>query len=310
MKAFDVSIIMVNWKVADLVLQNVKSLFAFTQDASIEVIVVDNNSADALEEKLRETFADKLASGDLVFIQSGANLGFAKGNNLGARAAHGDFLLFMNPDMEVLDDSISKVWNYYKSLEKKKRGALGAKLQFPDRTVQPTVKRHPGFFDQSLVLLKLHHFLYKHWPLKKYFALDFDYEKSQAVEQLMGAFIFIDKDLFWQIGGWPEAYWIWWEDVDLCKSIEKLGRQNYYYTETNILHYEGKSFAQELSMRKQWWFTKSMMTYFARQLAWYNYWQLLLLGILLPFSFLFTFCIQLLKMKAKGQAKLIQEKKK
>ncbi len=306
----EVSIIMVNWKVADLVIDNVRGLFENTKNLDLEVIVVDNNSEDGVEDKLKNNFPQQLACGNLKFIQAGSNLGFAKANNLGVQCSTGEYLLFMNPDMKVLDNSIYRVYQYYLSLNLKDRGALGGKLLFPDRTVQPTVKNNPTFWDQSLVLLKLHHFLYKYWPLKKYFALDFDYEKNQKVKQLMGAFIFIDKKVFEKIGGWPEVYWIWWEDVDLCKQLQQAGYQNYYYSKTQIIHYEGKSFAKELSLRKQSWFVKSMLIYFSRHLKWYQYWQFLLLLILTVPSFIFTALIQLLPIKSKGQAKVVNKKNK
>lgn len=305
----ELSIIMVNWKVADLILKNLASIFKYSENFFYEVIVVDNNSGDNIEALLKENFSDELASGKLVFIQSGANLGFAKGNNLGLWLSIGEHVVFMNPDMELFENTYWKMLNYYKSLDSEKRGLLGCKLLYPDKTIQPTVKNHPHFFDQSLVLLKMHHFLFKYWPLKKYFALDFDYEKNQEVHQLMGAMIFAENKFIKEdLKGWSEDFWIWWEDVDLCKRVEDMGKKNHYYSEAAVFHYEGKSFGQELSLKKQTWFIKSMMIYFSKHLPWYLYWQLLILGILIPISYLFTICIQLLKLKSKGQGEIIKNK--
>ena len=114
MNKVDLSIIMVNWKVADLILKNLASIFKYSENFSYEVIVVDNNSGDNIEVLLKENFSEELDSGKLVFIQSGANLGFAKGNNLGLWVSLGEHVVFMNPDMELFENTYWKMLNYYK----------------------------------------------------------------------------------------------------------------------------------------------------------------------------------------------------
>ncbi|HPL93107.1 MAG TPA: glycosyltransferase family 2 protein [bacterium] len=301
----DISIVMVNWRVADLVEKNLRSIFTFTHNINYEVIVVDNSGSDGLADLLPRQFPEQLADGRLAYIDSGANLGFAKANNLGAKRARGRWLLFINPDMEIRRDIFRSLYDYYYQLPAAARGLLGTKLLYPNGETQATVKRDPDLLSQSLILLKLHHLLAKRWPLSKYLALDFDYNQPAEVEQLMGACIGVDRQLFWEkLDGWNEKFWLWWEDVDLCRTVRDLGLKNYYWPGAEIIHYEGKSFGKELPLRKQLWFIRGMYLYFYYHLRGWR--KLFLLSFLLtaPLSILLSALVQLAKIKPRAQGKL------
>jgi len=147
--------------------------------------------------------------------------------------------------------------------------------------------------------------LAKRWPLSKYLALDFDYNQPAEVEQLMGACIGVDRQLFWEkLDGWNEKFWLWWEDVDLCRTVRDLGLKNYYWPGAEIIHYEGKSFGKELPLRKQLWFIRGMYLYFYYHLRGWR--KLFLLSFLLtaPLSILLSALVQLAKIKPRAQGKL------
>jgi len=305
MNKLDLSIVVVNYRVPDLLCQNVRSIFSLTKNLEYEVIVVDNSGSGGLAGLLPAEFSEQLERGRLVYIDGGANLGFAKANNLGAKRARGKMLLFMNPDMEIKGDIFRNIFDYYYALPAATRGLLGTKLLYQNGEVQATVKRDPDLLSQLLILLKLHHFLAKRWPVAKYLALDFDYNQTAEVEQLMGACIGVDRQLFWEkLGGWNEKFWLWWEDVDLCKKSRDLGLKNYYWPGASIMHYEGKSFGKELPLRKQVWFIRGMYLYF------YYHWKglkklgLLAFLLLAPISLLLSALVQLAKIKPRGQGKI------
>lgn len=302
----ELSIVMVNWHVADLVVKNLHSIFSLTKNISYEVIVVDNSEIDGLAVLLRQKFLKELSSGKLIYISAGGNLGFAKGNNLGAKRARGRWLLFLNPDMEIRRDIFRSLYDYYYQLPAATRGLLGTKLLYPNGEVQATVKRDPDLLSQSLILLKLHHLWARRWPLSKYLALDFDYDQPAQVEQLMGACIGVDRRLFWEkLGGWNEKFWLWWEDVDLCRTVRDLGLKNYYWPGAEIIHYEGKSFGRELPLRKQLWFIRGMYLYFYYHLVGWRKLALLSFVVLAPLSLVLSAFVQLVKIKPRPQGKLV-----
>jgi GT2 family glycosyltransferase len=293
------SIITVTWNVKNLAEKLLESLFLHLPGLAFEVIVVDNNSADGTAEALNKKFAKAILASKLKIIANDFNAGFAKANNQGLKAAKGEWILFMNPDMEIFDDSIVKL---IASMEKKKQGGLvGAHLVYPDKTTQKTVKNSPNLCDQMLILLKVHHWLSNVSCLKNYLQKDFDYTKEQPVEQIMGAFVLGKRDLMEKVGGWNEDYWLMWEDVDFCKRVRDLGQEILYSPEATVIHYESKSFAQVPSLNKQKRFNKGMLIYFKKHKPFWQFWVLVLLQ---PISYALAFVSQTLKIKMRPQSRI------
>ena len=117
----------------------------------------------------------------------------------------------------------------------------------------------------------------------------------------MGAFVFGRRDLLRSIGGWSEDYFIWWEDVDLCKRLRQLKETIMYTPRTRVIHYESKSFVQQRSFLRQKRFTKGMLIYFKKyhnKLAWLWLWLASLDSLVL------AWIAQLFKFYPKSQAKL------
>lgn len=292
----DLSIIIVNWNVKELLKKCLVSIFEKTVNISFEAIVVDNNSIDGSQEMLKDLVINQP---NLKLIFNDFNAGFARANNQGAKIANGRYLLFMNPDMEFIENSVEKLVKFMD--ENKTIGACAATLLYPDGKIQNNIKRDPTFWSQFFILLKSHHFLKRLPTIKNYLAKDFDYEKIQAAEQIMGAFVFIRRDLFKKIGGWDETFWLWWEDVDLCKRIRKANEKIFYTPITKIIHYEGKSFVQQLNLEKQKRFNRGMFLYFKKHHSKLSY-----LGLLLfqPISLFLAYLSQILKVKPRPQGRI------
>lgn len=287
-----VSIIIVSWNVKDLLRRSLASIFTYTRNTDFEVIVVDNDSHDGTVEMIKKDFPQ------VKVIANDYNAGFAKANNQGLELASGDYVYFLNPDTEFIEDSLSKLLEVFS--RRKNVGAVSGSLVYGDRTRQPNVKGNPGFIDQLLIALKLHH-AFKTSSLKRYLAKDFRYEHEQVVEQLMGASIFIQKDLVDQLRGWDERFWLWWEDVDLCKRLQLTGKEIIYTPETTVIHHEGKSFEQRRSLEKQKRFMKGMRTYFRLHKP---LWQYLLILLITPLSLFLAFLVQVLKIGPRPQSKV------
>lgn len=288
----DLSIVIVSWNVKDLLQVLLKSIYQYTQGITFEIFVVDNNSSDGSVEMVAKQFPD------VNVLINNQNIGFAKANNQGLEFAQGRYILFMNPDMELTENSFGTLVTFMD--ENQDVSLCGCTLKYPDGELQNTVKKFPRFNDQLLVLLKLHHVL-KTKSLKRYLAKDFDYSSQGDVRQLMGAFVMCRREAIMRLGGWSEDYPIWWEDVDLCYRA-RLNKLRVVYTPiTSVIHHESKSFSQQASLYKQKRFIKGMLVFFYKHRA---LWQFFILWLLSPVSLFLAWVTQILKIKPRQQSRL------
>lgn len=238
-KIVDLSVVIVTYNSEKYIKKLLDSLDKFIP-SSTEVIIVDNKSMDATLEILK-------SRKDIRLIQSETNSGFAKGSNRGAKDAKGEYLLFLNPDTDILDNSISILLSFIKS--HKKVGLVGPRLNEPSGKTQPSVRNLPtlwGAFSQYYLGVK-----------NKYD----DYVPEGAdpveVESLFGAAMMLKKTVFEKIGGFNEKYFMYFEDLELCKAIRNLGLKIYYLPQAKFGHVVGGS----ISEAKLKWIADSTDTY-------------------------------------------------
>ncbi|MFH0779530.1 MAG: glycosyltransferase family 2 protein [Parcubacteria group bacterium] len=292
----NLSIIIVNWNVIDLLTRLLDSIFQYTERVEYEVIVVDNNSIDGSVNVLKIKYKDQINAGLLKIINNDYNAGFAKANNQGMRISQGEYLLFMNPDMELIDSNYLKLIDFMKASPNV--GICACRLTFGDHTIQANIKADPDLGSQILIMLKLHHFLSWLPCLKKYLQKDFDYSQNKYVEQAMGAFIFTKKEIMEKLGGWDESYPLWWEDVELCKKMRGSGYEIVYVPSVEAIHYGGQSFVQAPTFQKQKRFNKGMLIYFKKHHAKFAYF---ILYILQPVNLFLTLLVKIFNVKPRMQ---------
>lgn len=290
------SIIIVNWNVREYLLKLVESIFKYTQNIDFEIIVVDNASNDGSVAELRQQFFNQIKNQQLLIIENRQNQGFSKANNQGAKEARGQYLLFCNPDIEFIENSGLKLKEFLDSHPQ--ACVVAPQLLYGDKSLQPNVKHHPTWLSQVIILLKLHHF-FKFKSLNHYLAKDFDYDQEAEVEQVMGAFFLIRRFDFELLRGWNEDYWLWWEDVDLCFRLNKGGKKIFYTPNTQVIHYESKSFEKVATLAKQKRFIRSLLKYFKNHGTKFEYYSLF---IFIPLSLLLAYITQLFKIKPRTQS--------
>jgi hypothetical protein len=229
----ELSVIIVNWNSKDYVRECLRSLHHHCRGTSFEVIVVDGASFDGCEEMLAQEFPP------VNFVQSPENIGFGRCNNLGARHALGGHLLFLNPDTEVMEDSITMMMQCFGTLPG--AGMVGCRLLNSDRSLQMScVQSFPTVLNQVIDS----HFLRTHFPRWSLWGMEALYNTDDtpaAVEAISGACMLTSKAVFEATGGFAEEYFMFGEDLDICFKIRELGGTVYCVPETSIVHHGGGS---------------------------------------------------------------------
>lgn len=271
----DLSIIIVSWRVRDLLRQCLRSIYQKTVGLQFEVFVVDNNSLDGTVELIKDEFPD------VHLIVNPKNFGFAKANNQAIKLAAGRHILLLNPDTEFFDNALGRL---VELMDKNKEwGIAGCRILNSDRTPQPSVRRFPGWFTQALILLKLHHLPPFKKFLRRYLASDCNYQSISEVEQVMGAFFAIRRETLDMVGLLDEKYFFWFEEVDYCRRAKDVGLKVIYTPEPAIIHHGAGSFRQ-LDWQKQIIWNHSLQHYFwlhGKRWQWFILWLLQPLSILL-----------------------------
>lgn len=273
------SIIIVSWNVRDYVVACLESL-ASQKDERIEVIVVDNNSHDSTR--------DSVARYPWVtLIALDENKGFARANNTGARNARGEFLVFLNPDTVAPRDFVRKLFAHKEKSPHVR--FYGPGLLNPDGTLQRSVRRLPTVADQLFRMVR-GPYIFPHARVWLWYrADDFDYTHEARVEQVMGACMVIGSEEFSRLNGFDERFFLWFEEVDLCRRARSAGIQVWYTPYVEMVHHGGRSFAQ-LGPSKEFLFSMSTVTYFLNA---GRYVSALCVCVVIPISLCFAFLGQL-----------------
>jgi len=235
----DLSIIIVNWNSKDYLRKCLNSILAETHDLDYEIIVIDSASFDGCSEMVRKEYSQ------VRFIQSRENLGFSRANNLAFQTAGGEFVLFLNPDTEIVGPAIQVLQSALKRLPN--AGAIGGKLLNSDGSLQTScVQAFPTILNQILSAQVLRRLTPRAglWGMKAIFECG---GKASEVDMISGACLMMRRSVFERIGLFSPEYFMYAEDVDLCYKSRRLGFANYYIGEAVIVHHGGGSSQQARS---------------------------------------------------------------
>ncbi len=230
----DISIVIVNYNVKDFLLQCLRSIEKASKSKSVETIVVDNDSSDGSVKFLEPLFPQ------VKFVQLEENLGFAKANNIGIAEAKGKFVLILNPDTILEEDTLEVMSDFLKN--NPEVGCAGCKTLNPDGSFQLACRR--GFPTPWASFCKLFG-LQRLFPKSKLFAQYNQTYKSENetyyVDAVAGAFMFCRKEALKETGGFSEEYFMYGEDLDLCYRMRRKGWKIAYVHSASIIHYKGES---------------------------------------------------------------------
>ncbi len=271
----NLSIIIVNYKVKDLLDNCLQSIFSNSGNLDLDVIVVDNNSQDGSVEMIKKKYPQ------VNLIASEENLGFAKANNLGFKQAKFDRILLLNPDMKLFSDTLENALKWANM--NPQADVIGCHLVNKEGETIPHVRQFPSFGDQLTIVLKLPHLFPK--ILNKYLRKDFDYSQASKVDSIRGAFFLVKREIYQKLKGLDERYFIWFEEVDFCQQVKESGGEVWYTPVAKCIDYVGKSFAQVPRGQTQKYFRDSMIKYFKK---WHPAWQWIILRIAWVFGMLIS----------------------
>ncbi|MCP4520107.1 MAG: glycosyltransferase [Cytophagales bacterium] len=229
-----VSVIIVNYNVCYFLEQALKSVFEASKNLEVEVFVVDNDSKDNSVELVKEKFPQ------VKLIANKDNVGFSKANNQAIREATGEYILLLNPDTVIEEDTLEKCCQFMD--ERPKAGALGVKMVDGQGEFLPESKR--GLPTPAVAFYKIVG-LCSLFPKSKRFARYYlghlDNDETNEIEVLAGAYMFMRKSVLDEVGYLDEEYFMYGEDIDLSYRVTLGGYKNYYYPDTRIIHYKGES---------------------------------------------------------------------
>lgn len=259
----DLSFIIVNWNTKDFLSRCLESIKPETKKISCEIIVVDNFSSDGSPEMMEKKFPE------VTLIKNRKNEGYGRANNQGLAKARGKYILFLNSDVSVNENCLDRMFDL---MEKNPEvGASSCKLTFPDGSLQPSCRRFPSFQVFFSMMIGLRYFFPKLKIFREYLMLDWDHSDMREVDQIMGSFMFIRRDVLDQVGSFDERYWMYFEEVDLCLRIKRSGWKIVHYPYATAVHFLSKSSEQWGKMKRREEFERSLLKYFKKNGKSYEY---------------------------------------
>jgi N-acetylglucosaminyl-diphospho-decaprenol L-rhamnosyltransferase len=247
-----VDVVVVNWNGGDDVVESARSAIAFGGRA----IVVDNASTDGSPERVEASVLEASV------VRMGRNAGFAAACNRGVAEGEGAFIFLLNPDATIVSGTPADVATAFA------HGArpmiVGPRIEDESGRLARSARRFPTALSLVLYQVKLHHLARWIPPLRQYLMMDADFSRPMLVDQPMGA-AFIMRRADWErFGGMDEAYFLWFEEVDLAKRVAEAGGNALYWPDISVRHIGGTSFSRLTARQRQRLWNRSALRYAER----------------------------------------------
>ncbi|MBN2854211.1 glycosyltransferase family 2 protein [Patescibacteria group bacterium] len=231
------SIIIINYQTPQLTSTCLRSLLALPSKNDWEIILIDNASGDNSLKIMNQEFSQEIKEEKIKIIASPINLGFGGANNLGAKEARGEFLLFLNSDTVVKEDIFTSALNIFRQED-------GVGL------VSPLLITKKGLEQKDA---------YGTWPSLKNLILR---RSGSKIDWLSGCALFIKKSLFKELRGFDKNFFLYFEDIDLCRRAFKLGYSTKLDRTSRVVHLGGQSLKNNRQRKRNYY--KSQNYYFKK----------------------------------------------
>lgn len=247
-----VSVVIVSWNVKTFLVDCIESIIKYPSLFDDEIIVVDNASTDGTVEAVIERFPE------VRLIANTDNTGFAQANNQGAAVARGEYLFIVNPDTLLLPNTLNELVKFMDC--NPDIAICGPHVLNEDRTTQRSVRGLPTWgmaFSRHTPLGTLGLF---RKSLRTWRCRDFNYHQQADVEQLIGAALLVRRNIFERVCGFDERFFMYYEEVDLCKRIKEEGGRIVYNPSAELIHLGGQS-SKQIQARKRFMMLNSLVLY-------------------------------------------------
>ncbi len=248
------SVCVASWNVREHLERCLRSV-AENSGEEAETIVVDNASRDGSAEMVAELFPG------VRLIANRRNRGFAAAVNQALAVARGRCLLLLNPDTVVRPGAFREMTDFF--ARRPGAGAAGCRLLEPDGRVQPSVRSFPTFASALERFTILGRLRLLPGVRRRYLREDFDYRSPAEVDQVMGAALFLRREALEEVGFLDERFFLYFEEVDLCRRLKSAGWEIWYNPRAAVVHYGGASFEQAAG-RSRLWLLESQLKYFRK----------------------------------------------
>ena len=233
----DVSIIIVNWNTKGLLRDCLSSVYEHAGEVDYEIIVIDNASTDGSAGMVKNDFRE------VILIENSENRGFAAANNQGMVVAKGRYVLLLNSDTVVLDNSIANTMRF--ADENPQAAVTGCRVLNQDRTLQRTCFMFPSILNMLLSST----YLYKLFPKNRFFGREqmtwWDRSDVRKVDVVTGCFMLVRREAIDQVGVMDERFFMYGEETDWCYRFWKKGWTVMFAPVGEIIHLGGQSAAQK-----------------------------------------------------------------
>jgi len=268
-----VSIILVSYNDADVLPACLQSLQAFSQTVSYEIIVVDNASPDGSTDGLAQQFPG------IKILSQPTNLGFGAGNNAGSKVAKGEFLLLLNPDTCLTEEILPHLLEI---MADPTVGIVGPKLLNLDGSLQLSTSPAISIWGEYRAQKRL---LDMQIPARQG-AIAQEFTTVHPVDIVVGAAFLIRRQLFEQLGGFDQRFFMYFEESDLCQRAKNAGWQVMYTPKVSLIHLKGHA-SQQIPDRIRLEYRRSQLYYYQKHRP---LWEQLVLRLYLLSKFGIAFC--------------------
>lgn len=233
MKYPRLSVLIVSFNTSEILQSCLDQLFRAGAKLDLQVIVVDNASADDSADMVRREFPQ------VELIASEVNLGFAAGNNLGFERVKGEFVLLLNPDALVQESSLMNAIAHMQAHPE--IGMGGGRLIGKDGCEQPSARQFPSLLNEFIVISGLA----ARFPKSRFFGrFDRTWDnsgKAVLVDWVPGAFALMRSKALAEVGWFDERFFLYYEEVDLCRRFAEANWQVWYWPDVEVCHWGGES---------------------------------------------------------------------
>jgi GT2 family glycosyltransferase len=234
------SIITVNYKSRELTRLLLKGIQQCNLELPFECILVNNSPADGTVEMANENFPWVKA------LDAPGNIGYGAGINLGMKQVSGEFVLILNADTVVFPGQIEKLVAAAEAMPR--AGLLGPRMENPNRSMQRTFCRFPTLFTPVYRRTVLGRTPWGKSELERYLMHDADHEQAMLADWIIGGCLLMRREALEALGGFDERFFMYFEDVDICRRTWEAGWQVVYFPHASFVHYHHR----ESDVRRPW----------------------------------------------------------